>query len=226
MDEVLHRFVHRLEEQGITLDDYFSVAGVDREQFVDDLRRQGERSVRTRLLLEAVAERSGLRVSDEELAAVVDGIAAQSDDPEAVRRALRDGAGEKSVVGDILRNRALGVILAGATPVDEDGNPVDLEIEALDEDGDDDGDDAGDEAVGLPGDTARHPVAAGIPVDDADPADVDAVVEAGVEPHVETAAEPAAGPAFEAVEEPPGTGAGGGTGVVSAGAEPGGSEEE
>jgi O-acetyl-ADP-ribose deacetylase (regulator of RNase III) len=33
-----------------------------------------------------------------------------------------------AVAGDILRNRALDVILSAASPVDEDGNPVDLKF--------------------------------------------------------------------------------------------------
>jgi hypothetical protein len=37
-----------------------------------------------------------------------------------------------ALAGDILRNRAMDVILSAATPVDEDGNPVDLKVEVTD----------------------------------------------------------------------------------------------
>jgi trigger factor len=131
MDELLHRFAHRLEEQGLSLEDYFRATNFRQEDLVDDIRRQADRSLRTRLLLEAVAERSGLEVDDAEVAAVIESVAVSSDRPEEIRRVLREGPGEKSLVGDILRNRALDVIVAGATPVDEDGNPVDLEADEV-----------------------------------------------------------------------------------------------
>ncbi len=163
MDEVLHRFVHRLEGEGLTLDDYFSVANLDQGQFVDDLRSQASRSIRTRLLLEGVAERAGVEVSDDELAVVIESIALQSEKPDQIRKALRDEAREKSLVGDILRNKALEVIITGAVPVDEDGNEVELTVEEEPSPAD------GDETV----------VPAGVPVADSVEA-LDDVVDAEV----------------------------------------------
>lgn len=146
MDEILHRFAHRLEEQGISLDDYFRVTGQDQQAFVDDLRAQADRSLRTRLLLEAVAADAGLEVGDEELESIVASIAAQATEPEAFRAAFAGSAQEQSLIGDILRSKALDAIVAGATPVDEEGRPVDLTIPDEEEHGPADGEDvvAGD----------------------------------------------------------------------------------
>ncbi len=130
MDEILHRFGHRLQEQGIEFDDYFRVTGVSQEQFVDDLRRQADRSIRTRLLLEAVADQEGLEVTEEELMAVVHAVAADSrSTPEGLREALRGTPQEKALTSDILRNKALDAIVSGARPVDKDGHEVDLTID-------------------------------------------------------------------------------------------------
>src|SRR5690606_33257615 len=49
MDEILHRFVHRLEDQQLTLGDYFQVTGISQEQFLADLQAQADRSLRTRI---------------------------------------------------------------------------------------------------------------------------------------------------------------------------------
>jgi hypothetical protein len=46
-----------------------------------------------------------------------------------MREALRGTPQEKSLTSDILRNKALDAIVAGARPVDADGNEVDLTIE-------------------------------------------------------------------------------------------------
>ncbi len=141
MDEILHRFAHRLDEQGISLDDYFRVTGQDQQAFVDDLRAQADRSLRTRLLLEAVAADAGIEVGEEELAGIVDAIAAQTAEPEAFREAFAGSVQEQSLIGDILRSKALDAIVSGATPTDEEGRPVDLTIPDEEENGPADGED-------------------------------------------------------------------------------------
>lgn len=132
MDDLMHRFGHRLEEQGVEFADYLEVTGQTQETFVADVRAQAERGVVTRLLLDAVADQEGLEVTESEILAVVQ--AAIARDPEAkfdaatFREALRGSPEEKSITSDILRNKALEKILSGARPVDEAGNEVDLTV--------------------------------------------------------------------------------------------------
>jgi trigger factor len=128
MDEVFHRFSHRLEEQQISLEDYFRVTGMQQEAFIADLESQAERSLKTRLLLEAVIDAEGFEVGEEELGSVIEMVVASSEDPERIRLALQDDLQRKNLAGDILRNKALEAIVNGARPVDEDGNEVDLTI--------------------------------------------------------------------------------------------------
>lgn len=128
MDEVFHRFSHRLEEQQISLEDYFQVTGMQQEAFIADLESQAERSLKTRLLLEAVIDAEGLEVGEEELGSVIEMVVASSEDPERIRLALQDDLQRKNLAGDILRNKALEAIVNGARPVDEDGIEVDLTI--------------------------------------------------------------------------------------------------
>ena len=128
MDEHLHRFVHRLEDSELTLDDYFQASGIDQQQFLDDLRQQAEMSLRNQLVLEAVAKDAGIDVTPEDVSAVIQNAAARSGDPVAYLQAFRQSGRELAVAGDILRNRALDAILSAANPVDEDGNPVDLKL--------------------------------------------------------------------------------------------------
>jgi trigger factor len=128
MDELLHRFAHRLEGDNVSLDDYFRVTGVSEDQFVADLRAQAERSIRTRLVLEAVADQEGVEVPDDELQAVVEVVALQSEQPDQVREAFAGTPRGQSLRGDILRSKALDALVALASPVDEHGNPVDLTV--------------------------------------------------------------------------------------------------
>ena len=128
MDGHLHNFLHRLEETEVTLDDYFQASGVTEELFLADLRSQAELSIGNRLVLEAVAEAEGIDVTEEDLSNALQALAAQSGDPVEYLKTFRESGQELALASDILRNRALDAILTNATPVDEEGNPVDLSL--------------------------------------------------------------------------------------------------
>ena len=129
MDNQLHRFVHRLEENEVTLEDYFKASGIDQDAFVADLQEQAGLALRTRLLLETIAEKEEIEVTAEDIAQALQGMASMSDDPKALLEAFRDSGQELALAGDIVREKALAAILDNATAVDEDGNPVDLSTE-------------------------------------------------------------------------------------------------
>ncbi|MEX2135213.1 MAG: trigger factor [Acidimicrobiia bacterium] len=128
MDNHLHRFVHRLEENELTLDDYFEAAGIERNVFVDDLREQATLSLQNQLILEAVAQAEGIEITEEDMAIALQGLAARAENPSAFIQAFAQSGQELALASDILRNRAMDAILSGATPVDENGSPVDLEL--------------------------------------------------------------------------------------------------
>ena len=129
MDRHLHDFMHRLEENDLTLEDYFNATGMPQDQFIDDLRSQAELSLRNRLIIEAVVEAEDITVSEEDLSTALQALAARSDDPVAYIKAFNEAGQGLALASDILRNRALDAILSNANPVDEDGNPVDLSLE-------------------------------------------------------------------------------------------------
>ncbi len=131
-DAILHRFAHDLERQGISLADYLRVTGQDQSVFVDDLKRQADRNVRTDILLNAVVEAEGLEVTDEEYGEVIEALAQQAgEEPDVFRSSL--GERENVVRGDILRRKALEELATAAVPIDENGNRIDLGIEPVEE---------------------------------------------------------------------------------------------
>jgi trigger factor len=129
MDSHLHNFLHRLEEAEISLEDYFEASGVSQEDFLADLRGTAEQSLRNRLLLESVAEAEELDVTEEDMTEALQSLAAQSEDPAAYVNSFHESGRGLALASDILRNRAMEVILSNATPVDEDGNELDLSPE-------------------------------------------------------------------------------------------------
>ena len=131
MDEHLHRFLHRLEDSEITLDDYLRASGIDQQTLIDDLGQQAQLSLRSQLLLEALAEAEGIQVTEDDLSEALRALAARSGDPVAYLRAFRESGRELALASDILRNRAMDVVFSNAQAVDEDGNPVDLSLEEV-----------------------------------------------------------------------------------------------
>ena len=129
MDELFHRFTHRLEENDITIEDYFEATGVNQEAFINDLRRQADRSIRTRLVLEAVAKAEEIQVTPEEVTSTVDALARSSENAKEVYDAFSNTPRALSLAGDILRNKAAEAVIAAARAVDSEGNPVELPSE-------------------------------------------------------------------------------------------------
>ncbi|MGQ0849758.1 MAG: trigger factor [Actinomycetota bacterium] len=130
LDDLFHRFAHRLEDSDITIADYLSTTGISEEQMIDDLRREAHRSLRTRLVLETVAKEEGITVEPEEVARTIEALTRSSKEPNKVLEAFSQGSRALSLAGDILRNKALEVVISGARAVDSDGNPVFLEADA------------------------------------------------------------------------------------------------
>ena len=129
MDDLLHRFVHGLDERKLTLDDYFQTTGMDQQVFRDDLSSQAEWSLRRQLVLEAVASKEEIEVSEEDLSNTLQALAAQSEDPVDFLKTFRESGQGLALASDIVRNRALDAILSNANAVDEEGNPVDLSLQ-------------------------------------------------------------------------------------------------
>jgi trigger factor len=127
MESNLHTLAHRLGEQGIDLANYLRITGQDQEAFTAELRGGATRSLRARVLLEAIAEAESIEVGDEDIAEAVATLAAQAGRPtEDIVTALSEGGQGAALSGDILRGKAMDRLLEAVTPVDADGNTVDL----------------------------------------------------------------------------------------------------
>ncbi len=147
-----HNLAHGLQQQGLDLGTYLQITGQDQQAFIDDLRAGAERSLKTRVLLEAVARDEGIEVEADEIDAAIAAMAASSGrDGDEVRAALTASGQDSALTSDILRRKALDRVMEAAIPVDADGNPVDLAI-PLDEDEEETLDEApeGSETDGAP----------------------------------------------------------------------------
>jgi trigger factor len=115
------RVSERLALARVTLDSYLETTGTSMEQLQADLEAQAGRAVQSQLVLDAVAEAEGLEVTDAEVEAEI-GRQAQrlGRDPKEVRRALAGGR-EEVIRGDILRSKALALMVQHADASDAGG---------------------------------------------------------------------------------------------------------
>jgi trigger factor len=123
--EELHFRASRLSEQlaqlRMPLEQYLQMTGQAGDDLQADLKAQAERAVKAQLVLEAVAESEGLEVTDEDVEAEVQRQAARlGRDPKDIRKAL-GGARVEVIRGDILRSKALAMMVDNA---DLSGTPA------------------------------------------------------------------------------------------------------
>ena len=120
----------RLQQDGVSLEEYLRIIGQDQEQFTESIRAQAMTALSTRVLIEGIISIDGLEVDDDEYQAALEALAAQSDStPEEVDEALIASGQKEALTGDILRSKALERIASAADPVDSEGNAVDLNRE-------------------------------------------------------------------------------------------------
>ncbi len=163
MESTIHNLQHSLENQGLDLANYLRITGQDQQAFVDELREGAGRSLRTRILLEGVAKAENLEVEDDEINSAIDSLAQQTDQStESVRQVLATSGQDQVLTGDILRRKALDRLLAAATPIDADGNAIDLSPPVSNED------ESTEEASGVAEDAGEDEANAGDSVEESD----------------------------------------------------------
>lgn len=110
--------VHRHLEQENRLED---------DEHRAEVTESSEKTFRTQILLDEVAQAEGLKVSQDELTQyLVQGASQYGMDPNEFVKILSENGQIPSMVGEVARNKALSVILGKAEVVDSDGAVVDL----------------------------------------------------------------------------------------------------
>lgn len=128
MEASIRNLINGLQERGIDLGNYLQITGQTEQQLIDEARARAERALKTRILFEGVAASEGIEIEDGEIEEAIVAIAGTDNDPEEVRKALAASGQEQLLVGDILRRKALERMVAAATAIDTEGNPIDLTL--------------------------------------------------------------------------------------------------
>ncbi|MFI5715883.1 trigger factor [Nocardia sp. NPDC051750] len=128
IDAVEHDAVHGFDHDEAKFAEALEAQGSSREEFDADTKEAAEKSVKTQLLLDAVAEAEGTQVGQEEL---TERILFQAQRygmaPEQFIQQVQQAGQLGAVFADVRRGKALAGVVVQATVTDSDGNTVDTE---------------------------------------------------------------------------------------------------
>ena len=111
--ELWNGLVGSLQRRGIAVDSYLQITGKSEEQARGELRAQAERSVAREVVLEEVAERAAIEVSDEEIRELIrEQAGAAGEDPEAVIERIWQAGGHEKLRNDLRLRNALDRVVA------------------------------------------------------------------------------------------------------------------
>jgi trigger factor len=134
----VHDLGHRLDEQGLAIDQFLAATGRDAESFLAELRVDALRGVKADLALRALAEAEDLQVDDAELDEQLNASAERMKiDPEELRSQLDRNGRMGEVRSEQRKAKALTWLLDHVQLVDEEGNPAsrdDLRVDMVDDD--------------------------------------------------------------------------------------------
>jgi trigger factor len=127
IDSTLHDAVHPFEHDEAKFEEFLVSQGRTREQFDTETKEAAEKSVRTRLVLDALADREKTTVSEEELTERIVFQAQQYQmQPEEFVRRIQEAGQLGAVYSDVRRSKALIAAVRAATVTDASGSVVDM----------------------------------------------------------------------------------------------------
>jgi trigger factor len=116
--ELATGFVRSLEQRGITPETYFSSTGVTPEALTTQLAQEAALSVARELTLEAVAERAGIEVSDDEVKELIrEEAEAAGDDPDQVIEDIWEHGNHETLRDDLRLRAALDRLVDEVVPI-------------------------------------------------------------------------------------------------------------
>lgn len=121
----LQEVAMRLAQQGMQLDQFLENTGQSLEDLSESMKEPAENAARVDLALRAVAVAEGIDLDDDELQAEIDESADRlGQSGEELRRSFEEGGQLSSLRADILKQRAMEVVVELVEIVDENGDPI------------------------------------------------------------------------------------------------------
>jgi trigger factor len=136
-DETAHRIRHAEQQAaryGLTLDRMLEIQGWDRARLEQDSRDHAVRAIKADLVLEGVARAEEIEVTAEELGQQIAQMAeAYERDPKELAKQLDRSGQIVTLAGDIIRSKALDILVERADIIEETPQAEDTDAPAPDE---------------------------------------------------------------------------------------------
>ncbi len=113
VNDLIRDFDQRLRQQGMSIDAYLKVSGMEREQLEADYRDSAITSIKRSLVLGEVVTAENLKVKDSEIEKQIDNILSQfGDQAEGLRSAFDTPQMRESIVNDVISEKVFNRIIA------------------------------------------------------------------------------------------------------------------
>ena len=119
---------HQLPQAGMDLEAYLKSEEKTEEEFAAELEEQAKKGIKTQFVLDAIASKEELSVSQEELTEHLLRRAATSGmTPDQFAQQIVQGGQVPLLVGEVVRGKALALVVESAKVTDTEGNEVSFE---------------------------------------------------------------------------------------------------
>ncbi|HHW91501.1 MAG TPA: trigger factor [Firmicutes bacterium] len=117
VEAMVHDLEHRLQQQGIPLDAYLKYSEKTLEELKDEFGEVARESVKTDLVLEAIAKAEGIETKEEEVEAELDtmvaGIAAEEAKLKELKQNLQESGHVDLITDNLIRRKTIDLLAAG-----------------------------------------------------------------------------------------------------------------
>ncbi|MBU8821520.1 trigger factor [Mycolicibacterium goodii] len=126
VDEVLHNAIHGLDHDEDKFAEQLAAQGSSREEFDAETRTDAEKAVKTQLLMDAVADKLEIQVSQNDLTERLVLMSRQYGlEPQQLIQILQQNNQLPAMFADVRRGLTIAAVVHAATVTDTDGNVID-----------------------------------------------------------------------------------------------------
>jgi len=128
IDSRNHNMAHQLEAAGMSRDDFLTAEGQTAEEFDADIEKRTREAMTAQFVLDKVVEKEQLSVNEQELTEhIVRSASRYGMGPDQFAQQIVSAGQVPVLVSEVVRGKALALVLEKAVVTDESGRPVDLE---------------------------------------------------------------------------------------------------
>jgi trigger factor len=165
-----HALEHQLEQAHMSREDFLAAEGQSAEEFDADIDKRTREALTAQFVLDKIVTKEQLSVSEQELTEHIIRTASRYGmGPDQFAQQVVQAGQVPVLVSEVVRGKALALVLESARVVDASGRPVDLEALRQDADKDEEDDEAdetdeadeadeADETVGVAAEATAEPV--------------------------------------------------------------------